>query len=195
MIITTLSILRRFSIALFSFFLFLPLAFAVETEVGEVKTFGEYISQIWAWGTQVIFGVSVIMLIVGGVMYMASSGDEERVDNAKQVISGALISTVLMLFSGILFAVLQKPTGAIEGSATLNDATEVIKNITNILLGAVGGVSVITLIYNGIQYMLSAGDPDKLDGAKRGLKFSLIGLGVALGAYFILQWVISIIAS
>ncbi len=181
-----------FQAFLFLLGIFFPAtAFAADTEVGEVETFGEYISQIWAWATQVIFGVSVIMLIIGGIMYMAAKGDEEKVDNAKQVIWGALISTCLMLFSGVLFALLQKPTADL-GEAHLADTTYVLNNIASILLGMVGGVSVIMLIYNGIQYMLSTGDLEKIEEAKSGLKYSIIGLMIAVLSYGLIRWIVSI---
>ncbi|MBI5414806.1 hypothetical protein HZA38_04825 [Candidatus Peregrinibacteria bacterium] len=172
--------------------LFPTSAFAEETEIGEVADFGEYISQIWAWSTQVIFGISAIMLIIGGILYMAARGEEEKIDTAKQVVSGALVSTVLMLFSGVLFAFLQKPTSDISGPAKLTDATFVLENISNLLLGIVGGASVIMLIYNGIQYMLASGDLEKLERAKSGLKFSIIGLSISFLAYGIINWVITI---
>src|SRR5258706_572123 len=72
--------------SMFRAFLFFALllvprmAFAVETEVGNVQTFGDLVSQIWAWGTQIIFGVSVIMIIIGGILYMAARGEEEKID-------------------------------------------------------------------------------------------------------------------
>jgi glucose uptake protein GlcU len=168
------------------------IALAVETEVGEVTSFGEYVSQIWAWATQVIFGVAVIMLIVGGILYMAARGEEERIENAKQVVKGAIVSMMLMLFSGVLFAVLQKPTADVDGAATLNDATFVLSNISTILLTMVGGISVIALITSGIQYMLSAGDLEKLETAKSGLKYSVIGLALSLTAYAVVQVVLQV---
>lgn len=181
----------RLFLLFFGVLLFPEIGFAVETEIGEVDNFGDFISQIWAWATQVIFGVSVIVLIVGGILYMAAAGDDEKIDTAKQVIQGALVSTVLMLFSGVLFAVLQKPAATIS-DPTLLDATFVLENIASMLLGIVGGVSAVALIYNGIQYMLAAGDLEKIDIAKRGLTFSVIGLIISVSAYGILGWVVNI---
>jgi len=172
--------------------LFPKLAFAVETEVGDVQTFGELISKVWAWSTQIIFGVSVIVLIVGGIMYMAARGDEERVNTAREVVSGSIIATVLTLLSGVLFTFLHKPTANIQGAATLSDATQVLQNIASILLGVVGGVCALMLIYSGVQYMLAAGEQEKIDSAKKGLFFSVVGLAISLSAYGIIQWVISI---
>lgn len=184
--------MKKYILILSGFLLHTSVAFAQETEVGNVQMFGDYVSQIWAWGTQIIFGISVIMLIVGGILYMAAHGEEERIDTARQVISGALVSTALMLLSGILFAVLNKPASSLGGSAQLSDASVVLTNITNILLGVVGGFCALLLVYNGIQYMLSAGDPEKIERAKRGLFFAIGGLIIALAAYFIVDWVLSI---
>lgn len=43
--------------------------------------------------------VAVVMLIFGGFMWMTSGGDEERLEQAKKTVSGALIGLVIIFLS------------------------------------------------------------------------------------------------
>jgi ABC-type Fe3+ transport system permease subunit len=50
----------------------------------------------------VIGGLAVIMLIVGGIMYVVSAGDSKRVESAKNTILYALIGIVVAAVAGFL---------------------------------------------------------------------------------------------
>lgn len=193
-----ISLLRQWKaylmLSFFSLFL-LPKttqADSIETEVGSVENFGEYISLVWSWAAEVIFGVAVITLIVGGIMLMSAGGDEERASMGKQTIKGAIISTVIVLFSAVIQKVLQRPTENLQGGAKLSDTSEIITNTVNILLTVVGGVAVVGIIYSGIKYMTSAGDEEKIDSAKQGLKMSIFGLIISVSAYVIMKFLLGI---
>jgi cytochrome bd-type quinol oxidase subunit 2 len=43
--------------------------------------------------------VAVSMLILGGMMWMTSAGNEERLDRAKRTISGAVIGLILIMLA------------------------------------------------------------------------------------------------
>lgn len=167
----------------------------MSSELGDVEDFGDLVSKIWSWGFVVILSFSVAMIVVGGILYMASSGNEEKIDQAKQVMNGSLISTAIVLFSGIIQKILSQPTetlGSPGTSPTLNQLPDAVKNTTNILLTMIGGFAVVMIIISAYQYVTSQGDVEKLDRAKKGLLYSLIGLGVALGAFIIMNTFVGI---
>jgi len=62
--------------------------------------------------------------------------------------------------------------------------------ITNTLLFILGAVSVIVIIYAGIRYATSGGDPGRVSAAKNTLLYAVIGLVVAILAYSIVNFVI-----
>ena len=160
------------------------------TELGEVEDFGDLISKIWSWGFVVILSLSVAMIVVGGFMYMASAGSDERVDQAKEIINGALISTAIVLFSGVIQRILSRPTEELEEQGEtlkLGQLPDAVRNATNVMLTMIGGFALVMLIFSAYQYVTSRGDMEKLNKAKKGLMYSILGLGVALGAFLILN--------
>lgn len=64
-----------------------------------------------------------------------------------------------------------------------------VDGIITFALSAVGAVSVGFIIYGGIQYSMSAGDPGKVATAKRTILYAVVGLAVALLAFAIVAFV------
>lgn len=54
--------------------------------------------------------------------------------------------------------------------------------VINVLFGVVLAVSVITLVYGGIQYATSSGDPKAAGTARSTIFFSVIAMVLAVGA-------------
>ncbi len=66
-----------------------------------------------------------------------------------------------------------------------------IADIVNILIEAAGVLAVIMIIISAIRYAWAAGDSNKVNSAKNGIIFSLIGLAVIVVAKIIINVVIS----
>ncbi|QWQ32309.1 pilin [Candidatus Minimicrobia naudis] len=64
-----------------------------------------------------------------------------------------------------------------------------IKTVVNVLLWAVGILSVIMIIFSGFRYITSAGDASKTKSAQNALTYSVVGLIVAILAYAIVNMV------
>lgn len=67
----------------------------------------------------------------------------------------------------------------------------VITRITQIIVMAVGVVSVIMLMIGGTKYIVSSGDPAKVNNAKDTILYALVGLVVAILAQTIVSFVLS----
>ncbi|MFA5047932.1 MAG: hypothetical protein WC516_02720 [Patescibacteria group bacterium] len=67
----------------------------------------------------------------------------------------------------------------------------VIANVVNILLGLLGVIAVLLILYGGFIWMTAAGDPGKVEKAKKILIGAIIGLVIILSAFAIAQFVIS----
>lgn len=65
-----------------------------------------------------------------------------------------------------------------------------IKTVVNILLWAVGILSVIMIIFSGFRYITSSGDTSKTKSAQSTLIYSVVGLIVAIMAWAIVNMVI-----
>ena len=65
-----------------------------------------------------------------------------------------------------------------------------IRNVINILLWAIGIVSVIMIIIGGFRYVTSNGDSSQVTAAKNTIMYSVIGLIIAIFAYGIVNFVV-----
>lgn len=74
-----------------------------------------------------------------------------------------------------------------DGSASLMST---IGMIINVVLGLTGLLASIVIIYGGIQYTTSTGDPNKVKKAKDTITYGIIGLVVSLLAFAIVNFVI-----
>lgn len=66
-----------------------------------------------------------------------------------------------------------------------------IKTVVNVLLWAVGILSVIMIIFSGFRYITSSGDASKTKSAQSTLIYSVVGLIVAIMAWAIVNMVIN----
>ena len=92
-------------------------------------------------------------------------------------------SAQLDLESGINSA---KGTGAPD-NVTEDDG--LIKKVVNLLLWAIGIISVIMIIIGGIRYATSNGDSNQVTAAKNTIMYAVIGLVIAIFAYAIVNFV------
>ena len=76
-------------------------------------------------------------------------------------------------------------------SSNTNDLMKQVNNIINVVIGVIGFVAVAFIIFGGIQYTTSAGDPGKVKKAKDTILYGIIGLVVAMLAYAIVNFVLS----
>ena len=93
-------------------------------------------------------------------------------------------SAQLNLESGINSA---KGTGAPD-NVTEDDG--LIKKVVNLLLWAIGIISVIMIIIGGIRYAISNGDSNQVTAAKNTIMYAVIGLVIAIFAYAIVNFVL-----
>ncbi len=88
----------------------------------------------------------------------------------------------LLIISGFIIAL---PALAVElqnpiGSDNLED---LIKKLANAMISLAIPIAVIIIIYAGILYLTSGGEPKQVGKAKDALKYSVMGLAVVLIGY------------
>jgi len=71
------------------------------------------------------------------------------------------------------------------------DANTVAGDVISFVLGALGIVAVLFIVYGGIQYSMSAGEPAKMEKAKKTILYAVIGLIVAIMAFAIVRFVVA----
>jgi hypothetical protein len=75
--------------------------------------------------------------------------------------------------------------GGLEQSGTAFFQT-VINNL--LILGSF--LALVMVMFSGIQWIMSRGDPERIASAKRRLFFAIIGLLIMLGAFFIVRVIV-----
>lgn len=79
-------------------------------------------------------------------------------------------------------------TGNVPENIDGNDG--LVNTVVNILLWAIGLISVIMIIIGGIRYATSNGDSNAVTGAKNTIMYAVIGLVIAIFAYAIVNFVL-----
>ena len=69
----------------------------------------------------------------------------------------------------------------------------VVIAIINAVIGVLGLVAVIFIIIGGISYMTSSGEAAKIEKAKKTILYAVIGLGICVLAFAIVNFAIGII--
>lgn len=166
-------------------------------------------SGIWQIVANVATDITVIAaylvlgyVIYGGYLYVFSGGDPGKVATGRKTLSQAFIGLAIVMLayvimSSIRFALLGS-SGAfscniLEGTGNCIDPKEVIERAIQWVIGMVGVVSAIFVVYGGISYSTSAGDPGKLQKAKNMILYSLIGLIIVALSEIIVAFVTEII--
>lgn len=70
----------------------------------------------------------------------------------------------------------------------LRDIPQIIANVIQIALVLSSVLAVIFIMYSGIQYIVSQGDPGRVGDAKSGLRNAVIGLILSGGAFLLVQF-------
>lgn len=87
----------------------------------------------------------------------------------------------------------QDPFGVDEaqfaGLGTQDDLKETIRQIVNLLLGFLGIIAVIILLWGGFMWMTAAGDEGKVDKAKKLIVAAIIGIIIIIAAWSIVAFV------
>lgn len=77
-------------------------------------------------------------------------------------------------------------TGAGETQDTPQTSQDYLKELYNFLLGFVGVAAMGSIVYGGVLYIISAGNPSRVGEAKTAIWNGIIGLLVAAFGYLIL---------
>lgn len=111
-------------------------------------------------------------------------------------VSGLLAWTTIAAAQGTGLSGSQSSLLSIGTAASLTGTNSsslpaLIGRIINVILGLLGIVFVILVIYSGIQYMLSRGEKGKVEEATKNIQTAIIGLVITVGAYAISNYVIN----
>jgi putative flippase GtrA len=114
-----------------------------------------------------------------------------------------LIILILLVFGSFLFSVPNSFAYTQKDQTTFTQQTAagtglsqaefagIVAMVINIALGITGAIFVSLIVYGGVEWITSGGNPDKVGKAKKIIKFAVIGLIITAGAYTIAYFISS----
>jgi len=124
-------------------------------------------------------------ILVMGVMFLFSMGNEEALTRAKRTLNQSLIG-LAMTFSS--FAVLEFFIKQLGGPLAFSQGANiaiVFGTAYNLVLIAAGSGLVIILLYAGTRYLFAGGNEESQEGAKKMINAAIYGIILTLGSFAI----------
>ena len=164
-------------------------------------------SGIWTIGVNILADITVAAaylvlgyVIYGGYLYTMSAGDPGKVTSGKKTLMNAFIGLAIVLLSNIILNSIRIALGGANfgNNCALNECinpADMVSSAIQWALGMIGVVSAVFVVYGGISYSSSAGDPGKVQKAKNTILYALIGLIIVALAEVITAFVTNTINS
>jgi lysylphosphatidylglycerol synthetase-like protein (DUF2156 family) len=129
-------------------------------------------------------------------------GTNQYMKNLSKKLTALLIVPAIVLGVGLTTVTVGAQGAQIkDGLKSANSGKEVkggvkvkstVGSIVNWLLFAIGAIAVIMIVWGGIKYATSAGDSNKVTAAKNTILYAVIGLAVAVLAFFVVNFVVDL---
>ena len=135
--------------------------------------------------------IALVFVVIGGVKYITSGGDEGQAEEGKKAVLNAMIGIVVV---GLATVIVNFAFGAVGASLPLpgsGDLAGAIWLVTNAFLVIVGVIALVFVVIGGVRYVVSQGDEGETETAKKTILYALIGLIVIGLSAVIVNFVLS----
>lgn len=138
---------------------------------------------------KIIVVVAVLFIAIGALLYVTAGANPDNATRGKEAITAALIGLALALAGPSLL----KDLGATIGwggtpNAAVNAAPGIAiiaLRVLNFILGIMGVLALIMMILGASIYLTSAGSEDQADKGKEMIKYSFLGILIAMASMVI----------
>jgi len=146
----------------------------------------------------IIVVLSIIFIILGGIFYIVSAGNEKMMTLAKGSITASMIGLAIGIaapsFLKEIYSLLGGNGSGIDASSLTGlTLTQIALNFLNFLLSVVGILALIMLIIGGITFLTSAGDEDRYKTGKKIVTYAVVGIAVSLAAMVIVKQIANLL--
>lgn len=134
--------------------------------------------------------IAFITIVVAGFYLILGLGDDGGKDKAKKIILYTIIGIILIGFANVIVSLIYYVVaGTGNGGAVRNIIAGFIRRVLNYL----GLIATITIIIAGFYLVLSLGNDDNKDRAKKIVLYTVIGLVVILLSRIIVEFVLTLL--
>jgi hypothetical protein len=162
-----------------------------------VNSFSEWFRNLLVNIQGVVGWLAVIMIVVGGVIYITAGGSVRQVTLAKSIIIFALVGFAIAVAAPSLLREIGDiaTTGAPVGDliATATPVPVIIGRVMDFLLSLIGMLALLGFIWGGIMFLTSGGDANKAQIGKRAVFYSIIAISISGAALIILNQILEIL--
>jgi hypothetical protein len=161
----------------------------VNSFTGLVTGFLTQVQAIVGW-------LAVIMIVVGGIVYMTATGRSKQIELGKTILTYALIGFALAVAAPSILKEIFDLASSGEGSISNNAIQEaksievIIGDVMTFIIMLVGVISAIAFVITGFQFIAAGGDGGRADKARKGLTYAIIGVTVAGAALIVVRQVL-----
>ena len=136
--------------------------------------------------TSMILGIvgylAIALVMWGGIQYMLAQGDPGKLAKGKKTITNAVIGIIITMSASII-------SGAV--SEIVDGRRRFYVHLFNKVFLWSGIIAVIMMVYGGVQYVTSTGNPQATAKAKSTILYSAIGLLIVIFAAAIISTVVN----
>ncbi len=163
-----------------------------------VNSFTALIGNFLAKLQAIIGWLAVIMIVIGGLVYITSTGRSAQIELGKKIITYALIGFAIAVAApSILKEIVElaRSSGSGGGDVIRNakPIKAIIESALNFILVVFGIIATISFAISGILFILAGGDTGRGEKARKGLFYSIIGVVVAGVSLIIVKQVFALI--
>lgn len=131
--------------------------------------------------------IALIFIILGGIMYMVSAGDKERMEKAKNTLVYAIAGFAIVVASSTFTSEIQNALGGGATSTSGATLSQIALNVVKLLLSIVGSLAIISIVVGAIWMFTSGGDKERYELGKKTVIYSVVGITIVLSSIIVLN--------
>jgi len=180
-------------------------AITLYNPLGSLREPGPVVEKAVQGFAALIGAVAIAFMVFSGFKLVIARGDEQAVEKAKGGLQWAVGGFVVALLAFVIISGTAQFLGFSppdEGSDELtsplgegDDFQTVLIGIMSRFLEITGVATILFVIYYGFRYVISRGNEEAVEKAKKGLQWSLVGFAVSLLSYTIISTIQRVIST
>ena len=151
--------------------------------------------QIRSYLLYIVGGIAIVFIAVSGILYILGGAtmNEGLVNMSKKALVGSIAGLVIILAANMILSEVYFIVLGQELDFDNLSASQILMRLINFLLAIVGTLFLISMVVGGIWYFMGGADETKVELGKKTVRYSIIGITVALAAMVILRQIDRII--
>lgn len=163
---------------------------AIENKLGCGDSIRECILYAIGQLQYIVVGVTVVVIIVAGIIYLFAGGNESLATKAKMTLFGAVFGFAIVIGASILI----NEVGRALGWQGVQDqegegAHGIIARTITFLFSILGAISLGGIIVGASMFLFANGNEETVNKGKKVIIYSIIGTVIALSATLVVRQV------